>query len=74
MCKIFQKFTIFFENLIIFSLVFFAFSTLGRYKESKLSHLIGEEPNEQIDGQVVEETIRQVEMAPINRQPFSSHV
>lgn len=51
----------------------FAHSTLGRYKESKLAHLIGEEPNEQIDGQVVEETIRQVEMAPINRQPFSSH-
>lgn len=45
----------------------------GRYKESKLAHLLGEEPAEQIDGQVVEETIRQVEMAPINRQPFSSH-
>ena len=46
----------------------------GRYKESKLAHLLGEEPNEQLDGQVVvEETIRQVEMAPINRQPFSSH-
>lgn len=45
----------------------------GRYKESKLAHLLGEDPIEQIDGQVVEETIRQVEMAPINRQPFSSH-
>lgn len=45
----------------------------GRYKESKLAHLLGEEPAEQIDGQVVEETIRQVEMAPINRQPFSAH-
>lgn len=51
----------------------------GRYKESKLAHLIGEEANEQTDGQyngdgqVVEETIRQVEMAPINRQPFSLH-
>lgn len=45
----------------------------GRYKESKLAHLLGEEPNEQTDGQVVEETIRQVEMAPINRQPFSLH-
>ncbi|XP_031631172.1 CTL-like protein 1 [Contarinia nasturtii] len=46
----------------------------GRYKESKLAHLVGEEPNEQPDGQeVVEETIRQVEMAPINRQPFSLH-
>lgn len=47
--------------------------TNGRYKESKLAHLLGEEPIEQIDGQVVEETIRQVEMAPINRQPFSLH-
>lgn len=45
----------------------------GRYKESKLAHLLGEEQNEQIDGQAVEETIRQVEMTPINRQPFSSH-
>lgn len=45
----------------------------GRYKESKLAHLLGEEPTEQTDGQVVEEAIRQVEMAPINRQPFSSH-
>lgn len=47
----------------------------GRYKESKLAHLLGEEPTEQtdgqIEGQIVEETIRQVEMAPINRQPFS---
>lgn len=56
----------------------------GRYRESKLAHLLGEEPieqmermeqMEQIDGQTeaVEETVRQVEMAPINRQPFSSH-
>lgn len=50
----------------------------GRYRESKLAHLLGEEPIEQmeaIDGQTeaVEETVRQVEMAPINRQPFSSH-
>lgn len=46
----------------------------GRYRESKLAHLIGEEPIEQIDGQqVVEETIRQVELTPINRQPFSTH-
>lgn len=47
----------------------------GRYKESKLAHLIGEEPApEQPDGQqVVEEQIRQVEMTPINRQPFSAH-
>lgn len=50
----------------------------GRYRESKLAHLLGEEPIEQLDGQmlegqVVEETVRQVEMAPINRQPFSAH-
>lgn len=49
----------------------------GRYRDSKLAYLLGEEPNEQIecqtDGQAVEETIRQVEMAPINRQPFSTH-
>lgn len=49
----------------------------GRYRESKLAHLLGEEPIEQVDGQIegqaVEETVRQVEMAPINRQPFSSH-
>lgn len=53
----------------------------GRYRESKLAHLLGEEPIEQIDGgqlsmengEAVEETVRQVEMAPINRQPFSSH-
>lgn len=45
----------------------------GRYKDSKLAYLLGEEPAEQIDGQAVEETIRQVEMTPINRQPFSSH-
>lgn len=54
----------------------------GRYKESKLAHLLGEEPIEQPDGQtesqlegpIVEERIRQVEMAPINRQPFSRQV
>lgn len=45
----------------------------GRYKESKLAHLLGEEPTEQTDGEVVEETIRQVELAPISRQPFSQH-
>lgn len=52
----------------------------GRYRESKLAHLLGEEPVEQMEqidgqneGQVVEEMVRQVEMAPINRQPFSSH-
>lgn len=46
----------------------------GRYKESKLAYLLGEEPTEQIDGQeIVEETIRQVELAPISRQPFSHH-
>lgn len=46
----------------------------GRYRESKLAHLLGEEPAEQPDGQqVVEETIRQVELTPINRQPFSAH-
>lgn len=50
----------------------------GRYRESKLAHLLGEEPIEQIeqiDGQTeaIEETVRQVEMTPINRQPFSSH-
>lgn len=48
--------------------------TNGRYRESKLAHLLGEEPVEQIDGQqAVEETIRQVELTPINRQPFSQH-
>lgn len=47
----------------------------GRYRESKLAHLLGEEPVEQPDGQqeAVEETIRQVELTPINRQPFSLH-
>lgn len=46
----------------------------GRYKQTKLAHLLGEDPVEQPDGQqVVEEQIRQVEMTPINRQPFSSH-
>lgn len=46
----------------------------GRYRESKLAYLLGEEPVEQIDGeQAVEETIRQVELTPINRQPFSQH-
>lgn len=45
----------------------------GRYRESKLAHLLDEEPIEQVDAQVVEETIRQVELTPINRQPFSQH-
>lgn len=45
----------------------------GRYRESKLAHLLGEEPIEQVDAQIVEETIRQVELTPINRQPFSQH-
>lgn len=44
----------------------------GRYRESKLAHLLGEEPIEQTDGQAIEETMRQVELAPINRQPFST--
>lgn len=43
----------------------------GRYKESKLAYLLGEDPVEQVDGQMVEETIQRVELAPIHQQPFS---
>lgn len=38
----------------------------GRWKESNLAHLLGEEPIE-------EAVIQTVEMTPINKQPFSSH-
>lgn len=39
----------------------------GRWKESNLAHLLGEEPIE-------EPMARTVELAPINKQPFSSHL
>lgn len=38
----------------------------GRWKESNLAMLLGEEP-------AVEQPIQQMEMTPITKQPFSSH-
>lgn len=38
----------------------------GRWKESNLAQLLGEEPIE-------EPMARTVELAPINKQPFSMH-
>lgn len=39
----------------------------GRWKDSNLAHLLGEQP--------IEEPIAHtVELAPINKQPFSSHI
>lgn len=39
----------------------------GRWRESKLAHLLGEEP------WAVEERVQSIEMAPITKEPFSSH-
>lgn len=39
----------------------------GRWRESKLAHLLGEEP------WAVEERVVSMEMAPITKEPFSSH-
>lgn len=38
----------------------------GRWRETNLAHLLGEEP-------VDEAVMPPVEMAPINKQPFSSY-
>lgn len=44
----------------------------GRWKESNLAHLLGEEPARMNGHEVdqVEAPMQQVEMAPITRQPF----
>lgn len=39
----------------------------GRWRESKLAHLLGEEPL------AVEERVERIEMTPIAKEPFSSH-
>ena len=40
----------------------------GRWKESNLAYLLGEDP---VDA--VEAPMQEVELRPINKQPFSSH-
>ncbi|XP_059615111.1 choline transporter-like 1 [Phlebotomus argentipes] len=42
----------------------------GRWKESNLAKLLGEEP---IERQAVEERMQATEMTPITKEPFSSH-
>lgn len=42
----------------------------GRWKESNLAHLLGEEPGRNGEVDQVEAPMQQVEMAPITRQPF----
>lgn len=41
----------------------------GRWKESNLAKLLGEEPQQAIE----EQRVHSVEMTPINKQPFSQH-
>lgn len=41
----------------------------GRWKESNLANLLGEEPVEAVDGRM-----QQIELTPITKQPFSSHL
>lgn len=41
----------------------------GRWKESNLANLLGEEPVEAVEGRMQE-----VELTPITKQPFSSHM
>lgn len=43
----------------------------GRWKESNLAHLIGEEPNK-MDDEVTDYVAQRMEMTPIERQPFKS--
>lgn len=40
----------------------------GRWRESNLANLLGEEPVEAVDGRM-----QQIELTPITKQPFSSH-
>lgn len=40
----------------------------GRWKESNLAKLLGEEP-----GAIEEQVVQTVELTPINKQPFSQH-